>query len=267
VTEFEQATAVTALGRGAYVARIDPGWDIAGNANGGYLMALAARAIAAEVGRPPLSLTAHFVAPGRVGPCEIDVDVVRAGRRTATAIARVRAGGGDLLAVVGTFGDQQPGGPTVVDAAPPDLPPREQCVRSSPPVETSGFGDRTDAWVRPEDAGFRVGRPSGSAEIAGWFAFAGSDPVAEPIDVIALMLVADAFAPVCFNRAEFPVGWAPTLELTVHVRGVPAPGWLRCRFSSRFLQAGMFEEDGEVWDSTGRLVALSRQLALIPRPA
>ena len=85
------------------------------------------------------------------------------------------------------------------------------------------------------------------------------------IDAIGLLQVADAFAPVCFNRAEIPVAWAPTLELTVHIRSIPAPGPLRCRLSSRFIQYGMFEEDGEIWDSTGALVAQSRQLALIPR--
>ena len=68
-----------------------------------------------------------------------------------------------------------------------------------------------------------------------------------------------------FNRPEFPVGWSPTLELTVHVRGVPAPGPLRCRFASRSIADGMFDESGELWDSTGRLVAHSRQLALVPR--
>ena len=66
-------------------------------------------------------------------------------------------------------------------------------------------------------------------------------------------------------RFEVPVAWAPTLELTVHVRGVPAAGPLRCRFRNRFMQNGLFEEDGEIWDSRGAIVAQSRQLALIPR--
>jgi hypothetical protein len=57
----------------------------------------------------------------------------------------------------------------------------------------------------------------------------------------------------------------PTLEMTVHVRDVPAPGALRSTFRTRFVTNGLFEEDGEVWDSTGRLVAISRQLALVAR--
>ena len=95
----------------------------------------------------------------------------------------------------------------------------------------------------------------------GWFEFADG----APIDAFGLLAAADAFAPVCFNRPEFQVGWAPTLELTVHIRAVPAPGPLRLRFHSRFIQNGMFEEDGEAWDSSGVLVAQSRQLALIPK--
>jgi hypothetical protein len=38
---------------------------------------------------------------------------------------------------------------------------------------------------------------------------------------------------------------------------------VRCRFSNRFVTAGFLEEDGEVWDGTGRLVGQSRQLALV----
>lgn len=265
VGEFEVATAVERVADGRYSGSIADGWDIAGNANGGYLIALAARAMADAAGRPPLSLTAHYLSPGRVGPVEIDVDVVRDGRRTAVVRGSMRSPDGPVMALLGTFAPTPVGGsgPAVVTGEPPVLPDPAACVAGGPPVHPggSGFGDRVLGRYHPDDVGFREGRPSGRAEMRGWFELADGSP----IDVFGLLLAVDAFAPVCFNRPEFAVSWAPTLELTAHVRGVPAPGPLRLRFSSRFLQDGLFEEDGEVWDTTGRLVAQSRQLALIPR--
>jgi len=166
-----------------------------------------------------------------------------------------------VLAVVATFADQIPGGPTVIDAAPPDLPPFHECIRMRPPVPNSGFGERVHVRLRPDDAAFGDGRPTGSGEVSGWFTFADAPPEDQQIDAFGLLQASDAYAPVCFNRLEVPIGWAPTLELTVHIRGVPAPGPLR----NRFMQNGLFEEDGEMWDASGALVAQSRQLALIPR--
>ena len=106
---------------------------------------------------------------------------------------------------------------------------------------------------------------SGRAEVAGWFTFSDLGLDEQEFDAIGLLQVADSFVPVCFNHPAVPAAWAPTLELTVHVRGNPVPGPLRCRFRSRFIQDGMFEEDGEIWDASDTLVAQSRQLALIPR--
>ena len=73
------------------------------------------------------------------------------------------------------------------------------------------------------------------------------NPFVEPMDVFGLLLASDAFPPTIFN-ARLPVAWTPTVELTVHIRAVPEPGWLRCRFSTRFISGGMLEEDGEIWD-------------------
>ena len=79
-----------------------------------------------------------------------------------------------------------------------------------------------------------------------------------------MVTAVDAFPPTVFF-ADLPVAWVPTIELTTHVRARPAPGWLACAFTTRFITGGFLEEDGEVWDSTGRLVAQSRQLALLHR--
>jgi len=246
-----------------FSAEVKPGWDIGGNANGGYLMAIAGRAMAEAVGRPPVTLTAHYLRPAPTGPCEIEVTTVRSGRRFATATATLTMASGQVLQLLGTFGDQTPGGPSLTRELPVDLPAYDDCEVPPPPTDgpVPEMFRRLAVRIRPGDEGFRTGNPSGNAEIRGWFAFADG----EPIDAIGLLLVADAFPPPIFNT-DLPAAWVPTVELTMHVRGVPEPGPLRCWFRSRFVHDGLLDEEGEIWDSTGKLVAQSRQLALYPRP-
>jgi acyl-coenzyme A thioesterase PaaI-like protein len=269
---FAADTAVRVASDGRYDTEIRPGWDIGGNANGGYLLTIAARAMAEAGGRPdPVSVTAHYLAPGTPGPVTVEAGVLRAGRRFATTSAVVRGAERPLLAVLGSFTDHTaPGGATDrpepverVDATPPYLPPPSRCVAVAP-TDTfpPPFMGRVDLRLHPDDAGFAAGAPSGRPLVRGWFRLRDG----EPVDTIALLLAADAFPPTIFN-ARLPVAWTPTLELTAHVRASPAPGWLRCSFRTRFVTGGYLEEDGEVWDERGRLVAQSRQLALLPRPA
>jgi hypothetical protein len=80
-----------------------------------------------------------------------------------------------------------------------------------------------------------------------------------PADALTLPFIVDAAPPAVL---ELGVS-STTIELTVHVRARPAPGWLACRTSTRFVSGGYHEEDFEAWDSTGVLVAQSRQLALV----
>lgn len=275
-SEFEIATAVTPLDdpilpatepglRYRFAARIHPGWDIGGNANGGYLMAIVARAMSAVTGRPPLTVTGHYLSPGPVGDCVVEVELVRAGRRMATATGSLKMGDRELLRMLGTFAEQDLSGVLYTDGAPPELPAYEDCAGTPSPLEDPGADlpglmGRLDSRLRPGDGGFRTGEPTGKAEILGWFDFADR----APIDMFGLLLASDAFPPPIFNT-DVPAAWVPTLELTVHLRAIPAPGPLRCMFRSRFIQGGLLDEDCELWDSAGQLVCQSRQLALIPK--
>jgi hypothetical protein len=53
----------------------------------------------------------------------------------------------------------------------------------------------------------------------------------------------------------------PTLELSVYVRALPAPGPLQVLHKAHLIEAQRVDEACWVWDSTGRLVAQSTQLA------
>ena len=262
---FDRATTVTRLDDHRWSGAIEPGWDIGGNANGGYLLALAVSALRELAGRPdPISVTAHYLAPGAPGPVEVTGEVVKAGKRFVSVSGTLSSGGKAVLQVLAMFGElsaEPSEGFQAIAGAPPELPPLEQCPRRNQNDDMNvPLMNQVDVRLRPSDAGFRNGVRTGVAEMAGWFQFVDG----RPVDTLALLLAADVLPPAVFHL-DMPAGWVPTVELTVHVRARPAPGPLRAAFRSRFVHSGMLEEDGELWDSEGTLVALSRQLALLPR--
>jgi acyl-CoA thioesterase len=271
--EFDRAIAVEVTGPGEYAATLDRGWVVGGGLNGGYLLAVIGNAICAELthdGQPdPVSVSAYYLTPTRPGPAVVRVRRVRkGGQRSTVAASLVQEQDGaevERITVLGVYGSLDRSSTEVQrEIPPPELPAVEDCVearfapdevrRIAPLLER--FGTRLD----PAYVGWSVGRPSGSGIIQGWFKLADD----RPLDPIALLLVVDALPPVTFDLG-LP-GWAPTLELTAHVRASPEPGWAIVRHATRNISGGQFEEDCEVWDSTGRLVAQSRQLALLPRP-
>lgn len=262
---FDTATAVNG-GPGTWKALLAEGWDILGVSNGGYIMAVAARAMESELdGRSLISATASFVNPANAGPIEIDVDVLKQGRSLSTARATVIKNDKDLVYVTGVYADA--GRPVhsadEVLSLPPELPAPDDCYRVEPAGEAPfppPVTGKYDLRIHPEDVGWATGEATGQPLVRGWFRLLDD----EPLTAGAVVLATDAFPPAIFNT-DINVGWTPTVDLTVQVRNPSPTGWLSCRISSRFITNGMLEEDAEIWDESGRPVALSRQLALVPR--
>lgn len=259
-SEFDTDTAIRREAGEFWATTVTDRWNIGSAPNGGYLLALLTRALLADTGQPvPLSVTAHYLSPPPPGPAVIRTEVLKAGRRLSVATGGLWQGDRQQLRALGTFGDPDRfEGPSRVGATPPSLPPPESC----PPAQLGSIPTQNEIRHRfdfrlPPDFDWSRVEPGRPLQVAGWIRFAdGRQP-----DPLSLVTLADAFPPAALGVAT--LRWAPTLELTVHVRARPAPGWVAGRFSSRFLRHGLLEEDGELWDSTGELVAHSRQLALL----
>ena len=258
------ATHMTPLGDGRWASVIDEGWSIGGRPNGGYLMAAMAAAASAETGRDlPLGVTAVFTQPPSFGPAVMAVETIRAGRTVSAVRVRVEQSGASCAEALVSIGDASAfgGEPVWVGEAPVELPPVEDCTPAVPALPDGTpvpVLEALEVRLDPACVGWFTGRPSGLPELRAW--------VREPgltTSALATIVATDVLPPVVFEMGLF--GWSPTVEMSVGLRSAPAPGWLRMRSRAHLVADGWFDEDVDVWDSTGRLVARARQLARVGR--
>ncbi len=276
---FVDATTVVAgADASTFDAHVDAQWTVGGRPNGGYLLAMLARTAGTalgEVDHPhPLAASAHFLAPTVVGPARVTIDRLRTGRTVSQVRAQLAQDSGTCLEALLTMGRLDPAAEPYWSGEPPvPLPAPADCVHVS--AQPPGFGFRIDMLdavelrLDPAVLGFVDGHPDGSGEVRAWLRFADDMPP----DPVSLLYVADALLPATFTI--HPSGWVPTLELTVYVRGVPAPGPLRVRQRTRLVggdrrpdgarsaPGGLVDEVCDIWDSRDRLVAQATQLASV----
>ncbi|GLY89484.1 hypothetical protein Airi02_074130 [Actinoallomurus iriomotensis] len=254
---FGEATAVRRTGEGRYSAVLDADFGFEQALNGGYLMAVLARAALDAAGRPhPISTAASFLRVAKPGPAEVLVETRKSGR--TAEVARVSLVQDDtpivdaLITTGALDGDAEP----LYSEDAGHLPAIEECVTfGGDGGGKDGFAAQIDMRYDPATMGWLDGRPSGRLEMRSHFRLREAY---EP-DGVLLALAVDALPPVVLNTGRY--GWSPTVELTWHMRAVPAPGPLALYGSGRLVNDGWFDEEVEVRDTAGRLVAQSRQLA------
>ena len=234
--------------------------------HGGWLVeTVVATALQSAAHPHPLAVSAQFSSRAEMGPATVEVETVRSGRSVGSLRARLVQDGRprvDVLLSAGTL----PGAdvaPYRVDGAPPELPAPDDCLRSTnrEGVPHNGIIEELEVRLDPETGGFLRGEPGGGAEVRAWVRSAR----ARELDPLLMLTIADALPPVTFELGIR--GWVPTVELTVHLRAVPAPGWLRCVQRATVMHGGWLDEEFQAWDSAGRLVAQARQLAAYREPS
>lgn len=258
---FSAVSALVPVAPGRFDAELSPNWTINDKPNGGYLLAMLARAATSESAHPHvIAASAHYLRSPNPGPVCIETTVLRAGRAASQVRAQLRQGDehcvealittSELAAETAPFWERGLAVPAVTD---PDA-----CVRVAS-VSPTGLPvpimDQVDLRIDPRDIGFAHGVPSGRGELRGWLTL----PAGESFDPASLLYAVDAFPPATFEIA--PTGWVPTLELTAYVRALPAPGAVRVLHKAQVIDGQRVDEVCFVWDSTGRLVAQATQLA------
>jgi acyl-CoA thioesterase len=254
---LDDDTRLASDGGGRWRGEITDRWNVVGP-NGGYIAAFVTRALLNEAPFPdPLTMTIHFVSRAASGPATVDVEVLRVGRAHATLSARLRQD--ELVAaVLATFGRRREGGPELLNASMPAVPPPDECSTptSGPPVLPGlTMRERFESRVWPSGHPDFGGAGDGSPTSGAWRRLIDRD-----LDDLAVPLFMDASPPSVWAVTGRGAA-APTVEMTVHWRSTPHARWHLAWFETSSLGGGYFVENGQLWGEDGALVAESRQLA------
>lgn len=255
MTDFDEDSQVSPDGDVTLTDR----WNgITGLANGGYQMSICLKALGRLMPYPdPIVVSGFFLRPGRPGPATVLTDLVRAGRTMAFGTATLTQDGKETLRTTAAFSKLPTNDPVFLATSPPQLPPPDECLGRPAGIPAEATIARRVEFRVAELPGWMRGEPSGHPSLEFWMRFAdGRDA-----DLVTLPLLVDAAPPVALEVGAL----STTIELTVHLRARPAAGWLACRAVTRYVSNGYHEEDFEIWDPAGTLVAQSRQLCMIVR--
>jgi len=254
---FDQDISLIKKSPDVFETKISNNWSINGNPNGGYLLAILANAMQQKSNRDAITIcTATYLSKTTPGQADLALENIGRTKHIDRWEAKLVQSGNEKIRVIGTFSDiESTRNDKRYEKSAPDLAPKEDCMRI-PPMGAYTVYDNMDVRLDPGCAGWFTGSLIDISEHKGWIKFQND----RPFDVVSLLLAADAFPPPVFT-SQGMVAWVPTIEFSVNIRNFPKTPWLKCIFRTHFINNGILEEDGEIWDENNELVAISRQIA------
>jgi acyl-CoA thioesterase len=265
MSKFDRDTSIREVEPGVFEGDVNRDWWIAFGPNGGFLAAMLVKAMSAAVddsARVPRSLTIHYTAAPAEGPVRITTTVERTGRSMTTLTARMEQGQRLIALAIGAFSSGRVPALEFDEVPAPELPPPEEVPVAEPRPELPPFAHQ---WELRYAIGARpLSGSSGPTATGGWI-----KPLdIHPVDAALVAQITDAWLPAVFLRLSEPNA-VPTIDLTIHFRAdLPLPpDYVLVTFESRLSQGGFIEEDGWIWSRDRRLIAHSRQLALLQAPS
>ena len=250
---------------GEFEGNLNEHWTIGPKVHGGVMVALcakAAREAYAEQGvsAQPVAVSVNFLSAPDPGPVRLVTTMRKKGRRIGLIDVELIAGERACVHAVVTLSDPEhvadpllsdnPVTPLMSLEPPAEVPP---IGPGHPGAEINNLARGCD--IHPSVA--ESASPDESPVFTIWVR-----PKQDRVDELFALMCSDISPPVPFAIGRR--GWAPTVQLTAYLRGLPADGWLRVVCTTTQIGQDWFDEDHTVVDSTGRIIVQSRQLALVP---
>ncbi|MCB1001760.1 MAG: thioesterase family protein [Acidimicrobiales bacterium] len=260
---------VTPVDETHYQASLSPAWRSMLDIHGGYVAAIAARAIEMSLDdptRPLRSYNAQFLRPARAGEITIHIDTVRSGRTAAFVRGTVTQDNRPVLTATAIAGSDKDG-LTFTEVPPP------AGATNGPPADATRFvGTEPGLHFAQLDLRFEPGLTifggHPRARVAGWLR--PLDP-AEMISLPWMICATDVMPPSMVFRTDRAVQ-AATIDMAVQlVRSQPSalvpPGTFVYAESICSISAeGYSVEDATFWSPDAQLLATSRQVRLAGTP-
>ena len=264
---FSEAMILLAVqGRpGEFDGNLNEHWTIGPKVHGGVMVALCAKAareayLEQGVSAHPVAVSVNFLSAPDPGPVRLVTTVRKRGRRIGLIDVELISGQRSCVHAVVTLADPEhtaepllsdnPVTPVMSLEPPADVP---RIGPGHPGAEINNLARGCD--IHPSLV------ESASAEEAPVFRI-WVRPKQGRVDEFFALMCSDISLPVPFAVGRR--GWAPTVQLTAYLRGLPVDGWLRVLCTTTQIGQDWFDEDHTVVDSTGRIIVQSRQLALVP---
>ena len=260
---------VTALDATTYRATLSPSWRSMLDIHGGYVAALAARAIELcldDPARPLRSYNAQFLRPAHPGDVTIHIDTVRSGRTAGFLRAIVTQDDKPVITTTAVAGAQRDG------LTFSELPPPPGATTPPPPDAQPFIGGEPGHHFEQLELLFEPGLTMfGShqrARVAGWLR--PLDP-AETITLPWVICATDFMPPSMVFRTDQAVQ-AATIDMAVQLVHsqpttlVPPGTHVYAEAVCSISAEGYSVEDATFWAPDAQLLATSRQVRLAGTP-
>lgn len=268
MSTFAEATRVVPRAvAGEFDVDLHERWSVADTPHGGYLLAVlaeAARAVAGENHPHLTAVSATFVRAPQPGPAVATVEVLGTGRAATQVRATLAQDGAPKVVALITQGLLTDDDPWWSRRPPAEMPDPDACLPAGVRPIGAGFEvalmEYVDSRVDPDSLRFATDKPTGRGLVKAYQRLRdGTD-----WDPSSLLVPLDFGPPASFDLGI--TGTVKTMQLTAFVRVLPAPGAVLCELQANQVDRDRMDETITLWDSKGRMVGQSHQIAMVRVP-